>query len=304
MFGWITLAIIILLLILIFYPGNLFRLAMWSVRRSAGLACKRVAVGRHQIVYLEGGTGPHLVLLHGFGANKDNWNRFAKHFTSSYHVIIPDLPGFGDSSYFPDEEYDVESQVERLIDFFKALKLDEFHLAGNSMGGQIAVAYTIKRPGRVLSLTLFDAAGIQEDTPSEMSRLLEKGINPLVVKEASDYSELLKFVFFNPPEFPAGVMKGLAADAVRHTASNERIFQQLLGKWVQLDPLLPRIESPALIIWGDKDRVFDVSCADRFERSLKYSKKVVFENCGHMPMLEMPDKSAEVVRDFIGSIRY
>ena len=100
MFGWITLAIIILLLILIFYPGNLFRLAMWSVRRSAGLACKRVAVGRHQIVYLEGGTGPHLV-LHGFGANKDNWNRFAKHFTSSYHVIIPDSPVLATAAISP-----------------------------------------------------------------------------------------------------------------------------------------------------------------------------------------------------------
>ena len=225
---------------------------MWSVRRSAGLACKRVAVGRHQIVYLEGGTGPHLVLLHGFGANKDNWNRFAKHFTSSYHVIIPDLPGFGDSSYFPDEEYDVESQVERLIDFFKALKLDEFHLAGNSMGGQIAVAYTIKRPGRVLSLTLFDAAGIHEDTPSEMSRLLEKGINPLVVKEASDYSELLKFVFFNPPEFPAVVMKGLAADAVRHTQAMKGFSAAPGQVGAAIAPAQNRVA--ALIIWGDKDR--------------------------------------------------
>lgn len=304
MFGWIALAIIVLLLILILYPGNLYRWLMRSVRRSAGLNCRKVTVGRHQIVYLEGGTGPHLVLLHGFGANKDNWIRFAKHFTPSYHVIIPDLPGFGDSSYFQDEEYDVESQAERLIDFFNALKLEEFHLVGNSMGGQIAVAYTMKRPGRVLSLTLFNAAGVQEDKPSEMSRLLEKGTNPLVVKEASDYNELLKFVFYNPPDFPSVVMKGLAADAVRHTSSNERIFQQLLGKWVPLEPLLPKIESPVLIIWGDKDRVFDVSCADRFEKGLKYSKKVVFENCGHMPMLEMPDKSAEVVRDFIGSIRY
>ena len=63
----------------------------------------------------------------------------------------------------------------------------------------------------------------------------------------------------------------------------KRIFQQLVGKWVPLDPLLPKIESPVLIIWGDKDRVFDVSCADRFEKGLKYSKKVVFENLKYIP---------------------
>lgn len=304
MLGWLILGIAVVVLLLVFYPGNQFKLAMWGVRRSSGLTKKKVLVGRHQITYLEGGTGPHLVLLHGFGANKDNWNRFAKHFVPSYHVIIPDLPGFGDSSYFPDEDYSVDSQVTRLIDLLSALKLDEFHLAGNSMGGQIACAYTMKRPGRVLSLTLFDAAGVQETTPGELTQMLEKGINPLVVKEPSDYSSLLSFVFNEPPSFPAVVMNGLAEDAARHTQSNEKIFSQLLEKWVELEPLLPKIESPALIIWGDKDRVFDVSCAAVFESKLRFSKTTIIENCGHMPMMEKADETAKIVLDFIGSIRY
>ncbi|NLV16097.1 MAG: alpha/beta hydrolase [Syntrophomonadaceae bacterium] len=303
MFGWVVFGIIVVLVIVLFYPGNLFKFTMWSLRRSCGLTRKQISVGKHNIVYLEGGSGPNLLLLHGFGADKDSWNRFAKHFTSTYHVIVPDLPGFGESSFFEDEEYDAENQVRRLHDFVTAVKLDEFHLVGSSMGGKISALYAAKHFGKVVTVTLMDAAGVQEPTQSEFNKLLEQGSNSLIVKEPSDYPDLMNFVYHNPPSFPAVIMKGLAEEAVRHYSSNIKIFDQLTAKWVWLEPVLPQIQCKALIIWGEKDRIFDASCLKIFESGIKMSQGVVIKDCGHLPMLEMPDESARVVEEFIRPIR-
>jgi pimeloyl-ACP methyl ester carboxylesterase len=92
-------------------------------------------VGKHTIVYLEGGRGESVLLLHGFGADKDNWNLFSRYLTKRYHVIAPDLPVFGESSKIWSDQYNISAQVERVHDFVKQLGLKSFHLAGNSMGG-------------------------------------------------------------------------------------------------------------------------------------------------------------------------
>ena len=77
-----------------------------------------------------------------------------RHLAADYHVVVPDLPGFGESSRLWEENYDVDSQVERLHAFFAAIKLRGSHLVGNSMGGQIACTYAARYPDEVLSLTL------------------------------------------------------------------------------------------------------------------------------------------------------
>jgi len=99
--------IVVLLLIGIYFliPETLFKLAIKAERYSAGLVQKEIQVDDHKIVYLEGGKGQTIVLLHGFGANKDNWTRFAKYLTGNYHLVIPDIPGFGESSQIKEVIY-------------------------------------------------------------------------------------------------------------------------------------------------------------------------------------------------------
>ena len=93
----------------------------------------------------------------GSGADKDNWDRFAKRLTGSYRVIAPDVPGFGDSSKIPGAKYDMQTQVMRVHEFVRAIGLKKFHIAGNSMGGLIAGMYAASYPEDVLTLGLFDA---------------------------------------------------------------------------------------------------------------------------------------------------
>jgi len=133
-YGLIVIGAVILLLagFYFLFPETAFDLAIDAQRRSADLVKKEVQVDDHRIVYLEGGTGETIVLLHGFGGYKDQWTAFAK-YLKGYRLVIPDVAGFGESSRVPTANYSVESQVGRIDRFVEALKLDQFHLAGNSL---------------------------------------------------------------------------------------------------------------------------------------------------------------------------
>src|SRR5271157_2710872 len=110
----VVVAIVVLLVGLYFlFPETVFKLVMDIQRRSADLVKKEVQVDDHKIVYLEGGKGETVVLLHGFGAHKDFWTACAK-YLKGYHLVIPDIPGFGECSQVPTDSYDVESQVGRI----------------------------------------------------------------------------------------------------------------------------------------------------------------------------------------------
>lgn len=106
---------------LYYSPGALLASMQLVERQLAGLSHERLTVGDLSIHYYQGGPpdAPTILMLHGFGADKDNWLRFARHFTERYRVIAIDLPGFGDSSK-PAASYDVGTQVERVAAFTQA----------------------------------------------------------------------------------------------------------------------------------------------------------------------------------------
>jgi abhydrolase domain-containing protein 6 len=80
------------------FPETLLNLVVTAERHSVGLVRKEIQVDDHKSVYLEGGEGQTVLLLHGFGVNKDTWIRFAKYLADDYHIVIPDIPCFGESS--------------------------------------------------------------------------------------------------------------------------------------------------------------------------------------------------------------
>jgi pimeloyl-ACP methyl ester carboxylesterase len=133
------------------FPAALLASVQYLEQQIAGLSNERLEVANLSIHYYEGGPSDAetLLMIHGFGANKDNWLRFARHFTERYHVIALDLPGFGDSSQ-PHASYDVGSQVERVAAFTQALGIKKTHLIGNSMGGHISALYAARYPEQVL----------------------------------------------------------------------------------------------------------------------------------------------------------
>ena len=228
-------------------------------RKGANLTIKSVDIPDFKIVYAEGGTGDTIIMLHGFGGNKDNWLYLAKYFTPNYRVIIPDLPGHGDSSKPQNAKYNYESQVKRLNLFAKELKLTKFHLVGSSMGGNIAGNYAADYPEMVKTLALFDSTGVNAPIKSEHFLLLEKGINPLIIKDVNDYDKFLEYVFVKPPKWPSFIKKYLAKQAMEAGPLNQKIYNDMMIDRFILESKLDKITAPTLIVWGDSDKIAHIS---------------------------------------------
>jgi len=294
----IGLAIIIPITLYVAAPRLIVKQLIGLQRRAAKLTVKSVVVGDHTIVYSEGGSGETIVMVHGFGGNKDNWLRFAKFITPQYHVIIPDLPGYGDSTKLQNARYNIMSQVERLNAFCKELRISKFHIVGNSMGGNISGNYAAKYPEVVKTLALFDSSGVRSPIQSERERLTEKGFNPMIVHSQDDFDRYLKFIFVKPLSVPPIAKKVFAEQAAADKSKNEQLYQDMLIDSLELEDNLSKISQPTLILWGDTDRVLHVSSVSIFEK-IKNHKKVIMRNCGHVPMMERPEETASVYLDFL-----
>jgi abhydrolase domain-containing protein 6 len=285
-------------------PGTLVAGIKFVERQQAGLAPREVEVDGLTIHYYEGGPaeGETLLMIHGFGANRDNWLRFARYFTHRYHVLALDLPGFGESDR-PDTSYDVASQMERVRAFASSLQVDKLHLIGNSMGGHIAALYAARHPEQVLSLALFNNAGVTSPRKSEMIQRLERGEpNPLVARNAQEFDALMNFVFVTPPSLPDSLKRYFAEQSEANREHYEKIFAQLRSNYVPLEPELPNIQAPTLLLWGDQDRVLDASSIEVMKPLLHKPTVVVMKNCGHAPMIERPEEAARHYQGFLDGL--
>jgi abhydrolase domain-containing protein 6 len=266
--------------------ANLATMLIGLERFSSGLKRRKIQVGDHRVVYSEGGHGEPVVLLHGFGASADSWNRFAKPLTKRYHVIAPDLPGWGASTRMETASYGYPVQVERLHQFLLLLKLGRVHLVGHSMGGFLASAYAARYPNEVITLGLIAPHGMVEPEPSELARSVAQGDNWLVASTPQEFDRLLNKVFTKRPYTPKSVLRYLANHTIRNSAKSRQIFEEMQTNDPLMAERLPKILAPTLIIWGDQDRVLHVSCADLFNQGIKNSEVLVIRGSGHMPLVE------------------
>lgn len=270
-----------------------------SLRDSAGLIKKDVMVENYSMTYLEGGIGETVVFIHGFGAEKDYWTKMAKYFKKDYHVIIPDLPGFGESDRNPNLSYDVEAQADRIHHFLEKINTGKVFIAGNSMGGNIAGIFAAKYPEQVTGLALLDTAGINAPQKSDLFKALEKGKNPLIVNKVEDFDNLLDFGYAEKPFIPSPLKNYLALQAIANKPYNEKVWDDMFAKPAMLEDYLPQLTLPVLIIWGDQDRILHVSSVEVLEKKLPRFKTHIMKDCGHGPMLERPEETANYILNFL-----
>ena len=291
---------------LYFSPTTLLATVQFAQQRMAGFTERQVPVDDFSIHYYEGGsqTAPTVLLIHGFGADKDNWLLFSRKLTDNYHVIALDLPGFGDSSKNPDASYDLDAQTERLAAFVKQLGLSQLNVVGNSMGGEIAALYAARYPQQVRSLALFANAGITSPKPSELQQILARGEpNPLLVSNVEDFNRLMEFVFVTPPPVPDAIKQHFAEKAIASRPLNQTIFDQLMNNPLQLEAELSKIQAPTLLLWGDQDRLLDVSSIEVMKPLLNKPSVVIMQDCGHAPMIERPEETLKHYEAFLDSIK-
>jgi pimeloyl-ACP methyl ester carboxylesterase len=269
------------------------RYAIDAERQRAGLVRRHIDLpGGLRYVYLEGGQGEPLLLLHGFGANKDNFTRAARFLTPHYRVIVPDHIGFGESARPHDADYAPAAQAGRLRGLAQALGIVGLHLGGNSMGGQIALSYAALHPAEVKSLWLLDPAGLWTAPESEARKIIrETGRNPLLVRNEEEFAQLLAFVMSDPPYIPRPMLDVIARERIRNVALEERIFWQLAADSVEAR--VTGMTTPALIVWGDQDRTINVATAGILHKLMPRSQVIIMPGIGHVPMIERPQRSAQ-----------
>lgn len=282
---------------------DLYEWLIAEEREEAGLQLAEATVGELSVTYLSRGAPSDaraLLMVHGFAANKDNWVRMAAHLPEDYYLVIPDLPGHGDSSTAGPEAYTVESQAATLVQLMDELGLDRVDMAGNSMGGGITAYFASRYPDRVRTIALFDPAGSTR-YPSELDEALAEGHNPLVVREPGDFDKLMDFVMEQRPFAPWPVTAVMEEQAMARQSINDQIFEAILSSGEQLDlsGILPAIEAPTLIVWGKQDRVLAPENAEVFAAGIEDSTVVLLDGVGHVPMLEVPEQSAQLWHQFL-----
>ena len=281
-----------------FFPGVTLALAERAELHAAGLERASVEVAGHRIVYLVGGSGEPLLLLHGFGADKSNWVRVARYLTPRFRVIAPDLPGFGESTWDSKAHYAVSDQADRVHAFAQALGFGPLHVGGNSMGGSIAGVYAARYRQEVKSVWLLAPGGVRSAKPSQLQERIGKGDNPLFVRDTEGFERLLDFAFVQRPLIPRPIERYLAERAIAHRAINEKIGEDLQHAPVVLENELAGLPIPALIVWGDHDRLVDVSGAEVLKGVMPKAEVVILRDVGHVPMVERPDASARAFLHF------
>jgi pimeloyl-ACP methyl ester carboxylesterase len=277
-------------------------LAIAMERRRASLVSDSASIPGAEMPYLEGGRGATIVLLHSFGGDKDNFTRTAAYLTRHYHVVIPDLPGFGDASRDPGACYSIDQQVANLRAFLYKLGLDRVHLGGSAMGGFIATEFAARYPAQVLSLWLLSAAGTAAATETELVRTYAaSGAVPWLMPEAAAFDSMINATTTRAPFLPPGVRRLLGTRGAADFALHTRVLRELQDSPF-LDARFYRIATPALIVWGLDDQVHHAAGADALHAILPHSRIVRMEGIGHLPVVEAPRQCADDYLAFLAKL--
>jgi pimeloyl-ACP methyl ester carboxylesterase len=299
------LGLIVLALVVVYFaaPQWLMHARVDWEARHAHLQEKSVRAGDTRWSYYEGGQGPTLLLLHGFGNGKEVWLPVAQYLTPNFHVLIPDLPGWGDSSRIAHGNYDYSAQADRLRAFVQKLDPGGIAVAGHSMGGAIAGVYAAQYPQDVGALILVDSAGAPPGN-SATARAAKAGRDPAAIEDRADLERARELAFANPPWLPPRFRDVLVARARADRAFEDRVFAQLTapGQRDILTVALPKVTAPTLAIWCRQDRVIDSSALDAIRARLTSVPRISvteFNGCGHLSILERPREVADTIAHFV-----
>jgi 2-hydroxy-6-oxonona-2,4-dienedioate hydrolase len=247
---------------------------------------KDVTIYGQRIHYIDAGTGPAVILLHGLGGSTLAWLPNIGPLAAKFRVVVPDQLGFGKSDK-PVIAYRIGTYVDFLEEFRKQLKIERVALVGNSMGGWIAAAYAVSYPDRVERIVLEDAAGFAPPPNFDMKTLY--ALNP---STRAGMKAVVAKVFYNPL-FSSDLVVDQALTQ-RLSAGDGYTINSLIESISRgedfLDGRIKSIKQPTLIIWGRQDGLTPISDGERFHREIPGSTLVVMEECGHVPNIE---KAAE-----------
>jgi triacylglycerol lipase len=261
---------------------------------------KQVEILGQKIYYLEAGSaGPTVILLHGLGGDATNWALTIPTLAKTYRVLAPDQIGFGQSDK-PLLNYRIGTYVEFLARFYQKLGITKATLVGNSLGGWISAAFTLAHPDKVEKLVLVDAAGLSPKrwNGPEMRREEMALLNPATIE---DTKKLLVMILANKAMVNEQMAEQMLIQRMQKGDGNtiNRLTESILLGQDWLDGKLGAIRTPTLVVWGREDLLTPLGIGKAFAADIKGAELVVFENCGHVPQMEVAPKFNEALLRFL-----
>ncbi len=235
-----------------------------------------------------------LVILHGWGATVKSYDRLKPLLEQGGNsVVIFDLPGFGKAAP-PPCAWSVDDYADWVLRYLDAAGLQKYYLFGHSFGGRIAIKIAAGPSEKLAGLILCDAAGVtpRPKTKIALFGFLSKIGNAIFSLPLLNFSKPIarKFVYWLSGERDYHYLQG---DVMRET------FRTVLVE--DLTSFLPKIHTPTMVVWGEKDKMTPLSDAHAINRGIANSKLEILKNIGHNPHLEAPEKLAAIIDKFIKS---
>lgn len=269
----------------------------------AAAPSKFMALNELRIHYRDEGTGDAIVLVHGTGASLHTWDAWAQEMSQTHRVIRLDLPAYGLTGKDPKKRYSSKDYVDLIDAFLKELNVNQFHLAGNSLGGLVSWLYASYHPDKVQKLILIDPSGFpSKKSPMVISLAKTPGINMLIryVTPKAFIKKNLKEVYYNPDLISTQILDRYYELTLAPGNRTAFIDRAKIEREDYTDRL-GLITNPTLILWGAEDAWIPLKNAYRFEEKIATSTVVVMKETGHLPMEEKPAKSLAITLDFLSN---
>ncbi len=260
--------------------------------------------GELSALYREGEAGPPVLMLHGFASQKEVWLRFIRELPEDRTVIAVDIPGHGESLDYggPDYVYDIYGLTQAVVDLLDDLPYEQVHVVGTSLGGAVSLATALNRPDKVLSVGLYNPAGAREAETDVIRNAISGGNNPLIARDREAMDALIELIFYEAPAMPWPVRSMLTRYHAERADMHQRIWDDLWAQREEIAPILKQISQPVLLVWGEQDRIFDVSGVEVFETHLRDVRTFIVPDAGHTVILEEAEDAARWYTEFIAEL--
>ena len=286
------------------------------LRHVVGLAARISGLPRrfdHGWPRFEGGPrhpaetqSPSIVLVHGFGVDGGTMLQLGRLLIPRHHVVIPDLPGFGDHALRPsfgtDDTPGIEPFLDSIDDLLDRLQLRHPVLVGCSMGGAIVANYAATRVERPSGIVLIGPGGIEPPIDSVVFAAAKRDEHMLGVNDRESFDRIYELNFARPPWMPGWMRSIIAKEAAPRAREYEMWLRSLKPVMLGGPDPYRTIRCPAEIVWGAEDRIIDPSAAPVWKDAIEDSRVTIVPEAGHSTMVEKPAQIAEVVENLMTRI--
>lgn len=257
-----------------------------------------------RVRYTDTGSGPTVVLVHGFASSLETWVDVASVLAKTHRVIALDLKGFGWTDR-PEGDYSPAAQAELVFGLLNQLGVDTFAVVAHSWGSSVALTMALKAPERITKIALYDAWVYEDQLPSFFLWARTDGIGELLFAMFYDErpDERLARAFYDPAKLTESLVEAVERSLKRPGTRAAALAAVRGQRFEALSAQFPEIHHEVLLLWGENDLVTPVDIGERLNRDIPNSRLIRYSRCGHFPMIEAQAASTSDLAEFLRETR-